>query len=67
LQGLEVVKHKNSYKESFNGRLGDEFKMELSNNLMEAKVIDHSWHRHFTTVYRHDQKDTCCRRRSPIF
>ena len=44
----------NGYNESFNGRLRDEcLKVELFNNLMEAKIIIEMWRRHYNTIRPH--------------
>ena len=44
----------NGFNESFNGRLRDEcLKVELFNNLMEAKIIIEMWRRHYNTVRPH--------------
>ncbi len=44
----------NGYNESFNGRLQDEcLKVELFNNLTEAKIIIEMWRRHYNTVRPH--------------
>jgi transposase InsO family protein len=44
----------NGYNESFNGKLRDEcLKVELFNNLMEAKIIIEMWRRHYNTMRPH--------------
>ncbi len=44
----------NGYNESFNGRLQDEcLKIELFNNLLEAKIIIENWRRHYNTIRPH--------------
>ena len=44
----------NGFNESFNGRLRDEcLKVELFNNLMEAKIIIEMWRRHYNTIRSH--------------
>lgn len=44
----------NGYNESFNGKLRDEcLKVELFNNLMEAKIIIELWRKHYNTVRPH--------------
>lgn len=55
----------NGYNESFNGRLQDEcLKVELFNNLTEAKIIIEMWRRHYNTVRPHSS--LCYRPPAPV-